>query len=108
MPRRRKIHSLGRSENREWSCRSTRNMVAVGGGFKAALEGGPQDLINLPPQQRKLKIARMEAEPDQIRLAQASEKLLVPKGRRETPPARPRAVAERLRGHKNWRDGLLP
>jgi hypothetical protein len=43
-------------------------MVAVGGGLEAALEGGAQDLINLPSQQRKFKIARVKTQPDQIRL----------------------------------------
>src|SRR5471032_2533422 len=97
MPRRRRIHSLGRSEKREWSWRSTRNIFAVGGGLESALERGAQDLINLPPHQRKLKIARMEAEPNQIRLTQTPVEILVPDARGEAPPPRPRAVAERLR-----------
>src|SRR5277367_3390892 len=97
MPRRRNIHSLGRSENREWSWRSTRNIIAVGGGLEAALQGGAEDLINLPPHQRKLKIARMKAEADQAGVAQASVEVPVPDAGGHAAPRGAGAVTERLR-----------
>src|SRR5476649_1160108 len=97
MPRRRSIHSFGRSEKREWSWRSTRNIVAVGGGLETALEGGAQDLINLAAHQRKFKIARMEAEADEIGLAQPAIEIFVPNPGGKAPPAGPRAVTKRPR-----------
>src|SRR5271170_2402060 len=95
MPSRRRIHSLGRSEKREWSWRSTRNIIAIGGGLEPALERGAQDLINLPPEERKLKIARMETEANQVGFAQAPVEIFVPDSRSQPPPAGPRTVAKR-------------
>src|ERR1700761_605924 len=98
MPSRRKTHSLGRSENRECTWRSTRNIFAVGGGFEAALDRGAHDLVNLPTEQRKLKIARMQTQAHEIRLAQAIEQIFIPDGRGEAAPRGARAVTEGLRG----------
>src|SRR5271156_3445651 len=98
MPRRRRIHSLGRSEKREWSWRSTRNIVAVGGGLEAALERGTDNLINLAAHQRKFKIARMEAEADEIGFAKFAVEMFVPNAGSESTPTGSRAVAKRLRG----------